>query len=567
MSILSRVREAVEAREVQRKADMAFARVQESIASQLQQELAEEDTGWRKLTEGAGGYDLTPTELRNVRAQCIKAWQIDPSLGTAGALLASGAFGIGEIRPRAVDGRVQSVVDRLWDDEDNRLALFSRQAMIRTSNALLVDGERFLGIHASTTESRVKLSELPCSEVVDIVSHPENALRPVLYRRTYRPQVYDLGKGQYQPGPEQTVYYADWRCWRYMLDESFTDEDPEWDEQTAELLSRAKVLDDPTPVLCYHIVGNTMGQRGIPEAYRAYDWIRSHSRTLSAMVTLAKALAMFAWRKKLNTKSATAIQSAAQAFRTPAPGVAGVQVENQNVQLDAIDVGTGGVGNLESSARQTHLQSIRPFGFGEHYYSDSSTGNLATATAMEMPAIWRIEDRQAALSEPCLDITGLAVDLAVMMQDYPTRRLPQTVDRKIDLDFPAAQPRNENVLGIFLNALATAADQGLIDKREAAYQAYTAIGSNNVQELLEKQFAAEEKLDGKGAVSLDEDNAGQAAEPPLAGEEEQQTASEALSRAQEQTEAERRATWAASLDAITERREQEAVAPFRGRAR
>lgn len=936
MSIIDRVREAVEAREVQRKADMAFARVQESIASQLQQELTEEDTGWRKLTEGAGGYDLTPTELRNVRAQCIKAWQIDPSLGTAGALLASGAFGTGEIRPRTVDGRVQSVVDRLWDDEDNRLALFSRQAMIRTSNALLVDGERFLGIHASTTESRVKLSELPCSEVVDIVSHPENALRPVLYRRTYRPQVYDLTKGQYQPGPEQTVYYADWRCWRYILDQTFTDQDPEWDADTADLLSRAGILDDPTPVLCYHIRGNTMGQRGIPEAYRAYDWIRSHSRTLSAMVTLAKALAMFAWRKKLNTKSATAIQSAAQAFRTPVPGVAGVQVENQNVQLDAIDVGTGGVGNLESSARQTHLQSIRPFGFGEHWYSDAScytadtevltehgwrhywdvvdgarvacydpkthaiiwsiplelhefevdeeiihveskaqdiavthdhrmlvrpdnmwellpaegarpdgkpgrpriadggramvnrdyhvveaenllqrargwrvrtapdtasqdpaaavfaddpdgcrlwsgvrpedfaafvgwfvadgstlgpetrdggargrvqyrvhlhqnegekaeairellgrlpwrhqeqecrpgqltftiinkalwswlrthcgtssatkalprgfttwplsmlralwdgamagdgtwstnhgrftsygstsvelidamqivsvllgyqanrgpnqgtgmclniqerreagitprnvtrehyrgtvwcyqtetgffvtrrngkvaiqgnTGNLATATAMDMPAIWRIEDRQQQIAEPCLDITGLAVDLAVMMQDYPTRRLPQTVDRKVDLDFPAVQPRNENVLGIFLNALATAADQGLIDKREAAYQAYTAIGSNNVQELLEKQFAAEEKLDGKGAVSLDEDNAGQAPEPPNAGEEEQQTASESLSRAQEQTEAERRATWAASLDAITERREQEAVAPFRGRAR
>src|SRR5690606_15607219 len=144
VSILQRVRETIETRAVQRRADVAFLRVQETIASQLQQELAEEDIGWRKLTEGADSYDLTPTGLRDVREKCLKAWQIDPSLGTAGALLSSGAFGTGEIRPRAVDQRVQAVVDRLWDDEDNRLALFSRRAMVRTSDALMVDGERFV---------------------------------------------------------------------------------------------------------------------------------------------------------------------------------------------------------------------------------------------------------------------------------------------------------------------------------------------------------------------------------------------------------------------------------------
>jgi broad specificity phosphatase PhoE len=500
VSIIDRVRETIEARAVQRRADVAFLRVQESIASQLQQELTEEDIGWRKLTEGAGGYDLTPTELRDVREKCLKAWQIDPSLGTAGALLASGAFGTGEIRPMAVDQRVQAVVDRLWDDEDNRLALFSRRAMVRTSDALMVDGERFLAVHASTTESRVKVSELPCSEIVDVVCHPENALRPVLYRRTYRPQAYDLGKGQYQPGPEQTVYYADWRTWRYMLDETFTDEDPEWDEATAALLSRAGILDDPTPVLCYHIRGNTLGQRGIPEIYRAYDWVRSHSRTLSAMVTLSKALAMFAWRKKLNTKSATAVQAAAEAFRSPVPGTGAVHASNQNVSLEAVDVGTGGVGNLESSARQTHLQSIRPFGFGEHWYSDANTGNLATATAMDLPSIWRIEARQADVSEPCLDITRLAVELAVLRQDYPTRRLPQGVDRAMDMDFPAAQPPNPANTAQLLGAL-TAASGTLLDPREAAYQAYAAIGSNNIQEILERQFPPQEKLDGEMATT------------------------------------------------------------------
>lgn len=498
MSILSRVRETVEARAVQRRADIAFARVQETIASQLAQELTEEDSGWRKLTEGSGTYDLSLAELSDIRAKCIKAWQIDPSLGQAASLLVSGAFGKGLYTPRAADSRVQEVIDRLWDDEDNRLALFSRDAMARTSNALMLEGERFLAVHTSVTESRVKLSELPCAEVVDVVTAPENSLKPVLYRREFRSQTYDVASGRYETGAKQVAYYADWRCWRYLLDPTFGEDSPEWEEGVDDLLRRAGIGGDAGPLaLAYHVKSNTLGLRGIPEAYRAYDWIRSHARTVSDLVTLSKALAMFAWRKKLNTKSATAIENAAKMFRTPPSGPGGVQVENQNVQLDAVNVPTGGVGNLEVASRQTHLQSIRPFGFGEHWYSDASTGNLATASAMDMPAIWKIEDRQQTLGEVCEDLTRLAIELAVIQGDFPSRRLPVRVDRAFDLDFPDPQPRNENVLGIFLNALTTAARDGLVDPREAAYQAYTALGSNDVTELLERQFPTEDKLDGQ----------------------------------------------------------------------
>jgi hypothetical protein len=498
VSILDRAREALEGRAVQRRADIAFARVQETIASQLAQELTEEDNGWRKLTEGAGTYDLTPGELADIRAKCIKAWQIDPSLGQAASLLVSGAFGKGLDTPRAADSRVQEVVDRLWDDEDNRLALFSRDAMARTSNALMLEGERFLAVHTSVTESRVKLSELPCAEVVEVVTAPENALKPVLYRREFRERAYNVAAGRYETGAKRVVHYADWRCWRYVLDPTFDADSPDWEEGVGELLGAAGILEASGSLpFCYHVKGNTLGLRGIPEAYRAYDWIRSHARTLSDLVTLSKALAMFAWRKKLNTKSATAIENAAKMFRTPPSGPAGVQVENQNVSLDAINVPTGGVGNLEVASRQTHLQSIRAFGFGEHWFSDASTGNLATASAMDMPAIWKIEERQQAIGEVCEDLTKLAIELCVIAGDFPSRRLPTRVDRAFDLDFPAPQPRNENVLGIFLNALTTAADKGLIDKREAAYQAYTALGSNDVTELLERQFPTEDKLDGQ----------------------------------------------------------------------
>jgi hypothetical protein len=532
VSIFDRVRETFEAQALQRRADVAFARVSESIASQLAQELTEEDIGWRKLTEGSGTYDLSQTELSDIRAKCIKAWQIDPSLGQAAALLSSGAFGRGIDTPRAADTRVQEVVDRLWEDEDNGLALFSRDAMTRTSTALMVEGERFLAVHASITESTVKLSELPVGEIVEVIAHPENALKPILYRRKYRPQVYDVQAGRYEPGKERVAYYADWRCWRYLLSETFDAEDPEWDGDIADLLSRAGLLEQAGPVaLCYQVRTNTLGLRGIPEAYRAYDWIRSHARTVSDLVTLSKALAMFAWRKKLNTKSATAIENAAKAFKTPPSGTAALQVENQNVQLDAINVPTGGVGNLETASRQTHLQSIRAFGFGEHFYADASTGNLATASAMDMPAIWRIEDRQEQVGAVCNDLTSLAIALAVERQDFPARRLPRGVDRAFDLDFPSAQPDNPATVAALLTAL-SAASGTLLDPREAAYQAYTALGSNDVTEILERQFPPEDKLDGQAPTAQP------GAEPELPPQDE--------------------------TGPIDDDRAQEAVSPFRG---
>ena len=537
MSILTRVRETFEARAVQRRADIAFARVQETIASQLAQELTEEDNGWRKLSDGAGGYDLSLRELSTIRAKCIKAWQIDPSLGQAASLLVSGAFGKGLDTPRAADSRVQEVVDRLWEDEDNRLALFSRDAMARTSNALMLEGERFLAVHTSVTESRVKLSELPCAEVVDVVTAPENSLKPILYRREFRPETYDVAAGRYTTGAKRVVYYADWRCWRYLLDPAFGEDSPEWEDGVADLLSRAGIGGDAGPLaMAYHVKANTLGLRGIPEAYRAYDWIRSHARTVSDLVTLSKALAMFAWRKKLNTKSATAIENAAKMFRTPPSGPAGVQVENQNVQLDAINVPTGGVGNLEVASRQTHLQSIRAFGFGEHYYSDSSSGNLATATAMELPVIWKIEDRQEQVGAVCEDLTSLAIELAVIQQDFPSRRLPTRVDRAFDLDFPPAQPDNPATTATLLQAL-TAASGALLDPREAAYRAYTALGSNNIPEILERQFPTEDKLDGQAPTV----EPGAEPEPPQPDEE---------------------AVGGEQAD-VAEARAQEAVPPFR----
>jgi hypothetical protein len=259
-----------------------------------------------------------------------------------------------------------------------------------------------------------------------------------------------------------------------------------------------------------HTAVNTVGLRGVPEAWVAYDWVKAHHRSLSDLATWTKAAAMLAWRVKMQTKSAEAISKAAAMYREPVPGTAGVHVSNERVDVEAIDQPSGG-GQMAQSARELHLQAIRGFGFGEHWYSNGDNGNLATANAMELPAIWQIEDRQSMIEELYDTFSQFAVSRSMEMAEPVS--LPARVDTAIDIDFPAPQPRNENVLALFLGALANVSSSGLIDEREAAYQAYLAIGSNDIEQLLERQFAEETKLDG----AAPEDEMGVPVDDPAEG--------------------------------------------------
>jgi len=237
----------------------------------------------------------------------------------------------------------------------------------------------------------------------------------------------------------------------------------------------------------YHVAVNTAGLRGIPEAYRSYDWAKTHARALADMATLTKALSMIAWTKKMKTKSTAAIDAAARMYHDPPPGPGGVQVQNENVSMEPVNVGTGQVSNQQATARLAHLETIKPHGFGEHWYGDASTGNLATATAMELPAIWRIEVRQALWEQVYEALCQYAVRQAIIQRDFPMPRLALDVDTYMDVDFPPAQPNTPGSTALLLGALAGASGV-LIDEREAAYQAYVALGTNDIAEVMEKQF-------------------------------------------------------------------------------
>ena len=80
--------------------------------------------------------------------------------------------------------------------------------------------------------------------------------------------------------------------------------------------------------------------------------------------------------------------------------------------------------------------------------------------------------------------------------------LPQDVDTAVSINFPDAQPSTPQETAALLQALTTAGQAGLVEPREAALQAYQALGTIEVQAVMERQFPEEMKLDGEQAQSV-----------------------------------------------------------------
>jgi len=504
MSWLTDIRESMQARrelaEAMRDAQTQVARVAEAAATRAAKDLADDDAGWRKLGDIGGSYDYSAGDLADIRKRCISLWRIDPTVQQAVALLKCGALRSGSLEPDAVDWRVQEVVDEFWSDDDNQLALFSRDGLATLHLALMLEGERFLTLFTSPQDADVVIGDVRPDEITQVVTHPDNWRRPVLYRREYRASAYDPQTGRYQAGDKRVEYLRDWR----LSEEVAGDR---WDDDAAlqELLASVggALRED---CWCYHARTQGLGLRGVPAVWVAFEWAKAHGRSLSSMMTLSAAQAAFAWQKKIKTKGASDLRAFAEQFQgAPTQGPGAVQVSNQNVDLEPVNISTGGQQVQEATARQMHLQQIRGFGFGEHWYSDATRGNLATASAMELPAIWRVEDHQAAIRQVLNDVVAFAVQAAILRGD----KLPQDVDTAVSINFPDAQPSTPQETAALLQALTMAGQAGLVEPREAALQAYQALGTIEVQAVMERQFPEETKLDGEQAQSVDSE------QPPL----------------------------------------------------
>src|SRR5690606_21570121 len=85
---------------------------------------------------------------------------------------------------------VGPVINEFWNDPDNKIALTSHEAMSELVDSLMVDGELYLAFFIGEN-GEVKVRTIDPLEIDDVITHPDDARRPLLYKRTFKRRTYD----------------------------------------------------------------------------------------------------------------------------------------------------------------------------------------------------------------------------------------------------------------------------------------------------------------------------------------------------------------------------------------
>lgn len=478
-------------------------RMLETTLDRFQAQL--DSTQWQSI---AGNIDRTMGELpwdeRNKLMFIAREyWLKDPLVHQGVSLNTHYVFGEG-LRYSSNNPEVKQVMDDFWLDEDNQLELTSHQAQEQKSTELQVDGEIFFVLFVNE-DNRVKVRTLPPEEITQILSAPGDFRRALYYERRYRNMRYDIPNKRWVPDTaDHYDYYPDWHNYA----------PGQWGFE----VGLPKLADG----VVYHVAVNKMGwaRRGFTETYSVLDWVKAHRGMLQDWATIVKAYSTLAWKAKIKGEDSRDLEKIRQKLMSIFPrfnpeqgqpmepaGVGGVAFENDSVSLTPMK--TAGMATSPSDARQIRLMVGAGLGIMDHYFGDPSTGNLATATAMELPMLKKFTARQRLWESIYRNVLSYAVIKAIdagrigslrIEEDHNndgilvTRRIAQTGDDTDDININAPPILQADLQSVG-QALTLMTKEGILPKIEATRSALAALDLPNADAILELMYPESERVD------------------------------------------------------------------------
>lgn len=346
------------------------------------------EPGWLALgSDSADALVASAIDRISVNRQARWYFYNDPIASHAVMLHNAYTFGRG-LSFRAPDPDVQDWLEQFWADPRNRASVSRAQAQWLLNTDRQLDGELFLALYVSTLTGRVTVRTMDPNEIRQIVRAPGDPAMPVYYKRVYRPQVFNFERGEYELRPEVTEYIPDWRN---------AGEHPagyvRWPAQTE--------------IYLMHVCSNPLGGRGLSHLATGLPWIKALKGFMEDRATLTLALATFAFKQKIKGNR-TALQRVREqwgAFEMAERyGLAGegterrlaaqTFIENEASTLEQLKTDSGAANAYQDMRMFRQQAGIGAGGIFEHYLGDPSTGNLATATAMELPMLKLFEFEQ-----------------------------------------------------------------------------------------------------------------------------------------------------------------------------
>lgn len=432
----------------------------------VEQELAIEDRGWIWLS-ATSGRTISPEKRIESVKQSRLYYSLDPLARQSIRLWTDYTFGAGMSWSVNEENKAtKELLEKFWKSRDNA-PVFGARGQRKSSDRLLVDGEIFFAVFLGSKEATVRV--INPLEISEIITDKDDIEKPLYYKREWT----DAQAGVH------SKYY---RSWLNVADIGAVDS----------LGANIKQTED---AIIYHLPINTIEQRGNPLLLPALDWIKQYRRFLAARVGMMLARTRFAWQQKVQGgAAAVATAKAVTDAKTPVAG--STWVENEAADLKALQTPQD-ARNAYDDLRALKLQVFASVGIPEQYYSDISTGNLATAKTVELPMLKMFQSYQAVWADAYQDIFELVLE---------HNKIPHYGKENVDLwyvdkDFPTIAPEDAFAAAQAIVQIVTAfPDFALLS--DVQQQALLALGINDPAQVLEELQKLEKSEESNVSVKL-----------------------------------------------------------------
>lgn len=466
--------------------------LQERIA---ELELALDDVGYERIGDSNFDKQFTKASIDKIAAMARVYWLKNPLIKRAVATQANYVFGQG-VDVVAADEDVQTVVDAFMEDSKNRAELTGEQAMLTKETELQVTSNLFFTFFTDPLNGATRVRTIPLSEITRIIYNPDDSKEPWYYYRQWQ-QPKEAGSQKYE------MHQAMYPDINYMpkggLPKHFNG---------IEVMALNPV---------YHVKTNCLSdmEYGVSEIYAAIDWAKAYKDFLEDWYTIVKSLSKFAW-KATSKSGATGMAQAKQVLEgainggsnpmnSDLPGQA-AQVWMSSDNFDLAPMPKSGATVAVDDGRRALLMVCAATGIYEHYFGDPSTGNLATAKAMEQPMLLMFQERQELWTDVFNTILGYVINQSALkpggklrgvmsFNDYGESYVDMgEIDRSVDVKFPPIlqEDVNERIDAIVKSVtLSGQTPANTIDLKTATTQMLTALGEDT--DIVDKLFPDDPK--------------------------------------------------------------------------
>jgi len=378
--------EASALRESLRQTENNAELLQERLA-ELELSLEDEAGGWMRWGMYGADREFSREGLYRIIRLCRLMYLKNPLIHRGVSVEAFYVWGAG-VTISGNHPEVNDIVQAFVDDPKNQTELTSHPARFLKQADLATTGNLFFVLFVNPVTGRTRVRTIDVDEVQDIITNPEDAKEPWLYRRVWNEAQFnpDTGLGA---AKEMQGYYPDWG---YRPDHKPT------------VMGGYPVYWD-RPVFHVKTGGLPHMRFGVPEVYSAIDWARAAKEDLEDYATMRRAHSRFAWNLTVKggkpgisaakTKLSTTLASGGgMGIETNPPPVTGSTfIGTEGAQMMPMNIRNSGV-NPEDG-RRLWLMAAAGLDLPETYFGDVSVGTLATAKSMDRPTELHMQDRQA----------------------------------------------------------------------------------------------------------------------------------------------------------------------------